>query len=58
MNGMIARHDGLAACQTNHGLVGQQDFLHQLFLVSIASTSIAQVVLGASPDPFLQVTLL
>ena len=41
MNGMIAGHDALAARETDHRLMGQQYFLHQLFLVGIAATAVA-----------------
>ena len=57
-HGMIARHDGPAARQTYHGLVGHQDLLHQFLLISIAATTVAQVVLGAGADTLAQVALL
>ena len=41
---VIARHDDLAARQSDHGLVRQQNLLHQLFLVSITAAAIAEVV--------------
>ena len=58
MYGMIARHDALAARDTYHRLVGQQYFLHQFFFVGIATSAIAQIVLRAGTNAFLQVALL
>ena len=55
---MIARHHGLAAGQTDHRLVGQQDFLHQLLLVGIAATAVAEVMLRTGADTLLEVPLL
>ena len=55
---MISGHHGLAACQPYHRLVGQQDFLHQFLLLSIAATAVAEVVFRAGTDTLLQVVLL
>ena len=55
---MIARHNGFAACYTNHGFVGQQNLFHQLLLVGIAATAIAQIVLRAGTNTLAQVALL
>ena len=45
MYGMIARHHHLATRQSDHRLVGHEDFLHELLFVGIATAAIAQVVL-------------
>ena len=58
MDGMIARHDALAASRTDHRLVGQQDLFHEFLLVGIATTTIAKVVFRAGTHACLQVTLL
>ena len=58
LHGMIARHEGTTASHTNHRLVRQQDFFHQLFLVGIATTTIAEVVFRTGTDTFTQVALL
>ena len=55
---MIPRHDRLAACQPNHRLMGHQNLLHQLLLVSIATTSVSEIMLRASTHTFLQIALL
>ena len=55
---MVAGHHALAACQTDHRLVGQQDLFHQHLLVSIATAAVAEIVLRAGTHAFLQVALL
>ena len=45
VNGMVAGHQRLAACQAYHRLMGQQDFLHQFLLFGVTAAAIAQVVL-------------
>ena len=57
-HGVIARHHHLTASQTDHGLMREKDFLHQDLLISIAASTITQVVLGASTHTLRQVTLL
>ena len=42
---MVAGHERLAPGQTDHGLMRKQDFLHQLFLIGIATASIAKIML-------------
>ena len=56
--GMVARHDATAACQPDHGFMGQQDFLHQLFLVGITATAIAQIMFGTGTNALFQIVLL
>ena len=58
MHSMIARHDALAACQSDHCLVGQQDFFHHFLFFGIATTAIAEVVLRTGTHTLLQVALL
>ena len=58
MHIMITWHDALAASQTDHRLVGQQDLFHQFLLVGIATTAVAEVVFRAGSHTFFQVTLL
>ena len=58
MNGMIARHDALAACQSDHSLVGQQYLFHQFLFFGITTTAIAEIVLRTGTYTLLQVTLL
>ena len=58
VNIVIARHHGHTARQTDHRLVGQQDLFHQLFLLGITTTTVAEVVLRAGTHTCLQVTLL
>ena len=55
---MITGHHGTAASQTDHRLVGQEDFFHQLFLLRLTTTAIAQIMLGTGTDALLQVALL
>ena len=43
-HGMVAGHDGLTARQTDHGLMGKQDFFHQHLLLGITTATIAKVM--------------
>ena len=58
MNIMVARHHSHTTRQTDHRLVGQQDLFHHLLLLCVATTAVAQVVLGTGTYTSLQVTLL
>ena len=58
MHIMITWHDTLAASQTDHRLVGQEDLFHQFLLVGITTTAVAEVVFRAGSHTFLQVALL
>ena len=55
---MIARHQTAAVSQTNHGLVGHEDILHQFFFGSIATTTVAEIVLGTGTNTHREVALL
>ena len=58
MYGMIARHQGITASQTNHRLVREQNLLHQFLLVGITTSTIAEVMLRTGAYAFPQVALL
>ena len=58
MHVVVARHDGDTARQSDHRLVGQQDFFHHLFLLCVATPAIAEVMLRTGTHTFLQVALL
>ena len=40
VNGVITRHHHLATSQSDHRLVGHQDFLHEFLLLCITATTI------------------
>ena len=58
MHIVIARHDGHTARCPDHRLVRQEDFFHEFFLLSIATSAIAEVVLCTGSDTRFQVALL
>ena len=58
VNSVVARHHHSASGKANHRLVRQQNLLHQLFLIGIATAAVAQIVLRASANALFQVVLL
>ena len=55
---MIARHHGHTTRESDHRFVGQQDLFHQLLLLGITTTAVAEVVFRTGTYARLQVLLL
>ncbi len=56
--GMVTRHQRLAAFKSYHSFVGQENLLHQLLLIGITASAVAEVVLGACTHALFEVALL
>ena len=57
-HGMVARHESLTILQPYHCLVRQYYLFHEFFFLSVAASTISEVVLGTCSHALLQVALL